>query len=52
MKVILGYSQEGREDMVIELIRDDELSLEVAASKLNITQELLRDKLVNQDHMS
>ena len=36
---------EGREGIVIELVRDGELSVESAAAKLNITKEQLREKI-------
>ena len=39
--------EEGREDMVLELARDGELSMEKAAAKLNITQKQLREKMGN-----
>ena len=39
--------RQGREDMVLELARDGELSMEKAAAKLNITQKQLREKMGN-----
>ena len=37
--------RQGREDIVLELVRDGELLMETAAAKLNITQEQLKEKM-------